>query len=447
MQHNFEALDRPGGVSRVGLLRPLRSRDFRLLWAGMSVSLVGDGIFLIAIAWTAYSLWNTPAALSVVGIAMTVPTIACLLLGGAVSDRFDRRRILLYADLGRCLVVGLLAALALAHALTFVMLVTIVAAYGIGAAFFTPAFESIVPAMVDPSELAQANALDQFVRPIALRLVGPALGGFLVGSLGAGSAFALDAGSFVISAAAVLAMRPATVSEPAPRSTVVAVADGFRFVRRHVWLWGTLLSAAVAYLAFLGPTETLLPFLVKNNFHGSATDLGIVFAAGGVGAIGAAAVVGQRGHPRRDITVIYFCWTLATLAVVGYGLARTLPQLMLACLLFNALEAAGTIIWSTVKQRHIPSNLLGRISSLDWLISISLLPVSFAITGPIASIVGVRATLVGAGLVGSAATLGALFLPGMRSVEGWIKPGAPAATTAQPGVSAVAGEWTSPLRP
>ena len=429
MQHNFEALDRPGGVSRVGLLRPLRSRDFRLLWAGMSVSLVGDGIFLIAIAWTAYSLWNTPAALSVVGIAMTVPTIACLLLGGAISDRFDRRRILLYSDLGRGLAVGLLATLALAHVLTFATLVIIVAVYGIGAAFFTPAFESIVPAMVDPSELAQANALDQFVRPIALRLVGPALGGFLVGSLGVGSAFALDAGSFGISAAAVLAMRATTVSEPAHGSTVVAVADGFRFVRRNVWLWGTLLSAAVAYLAFLGPTETLLPFVVKNTLHGSATELGIVFAAGGVGAIGAAAVMGQRGQPRRDITVIYLCWTLATLAVVGYGLARTLPQLMLACLLFNALEAAGTIMWSTVKQRHIPSNLLGRISSLDWLISISLLPVSFAITGPVASIVGVRATLVGAGLLGSAATLGALFLPGMRSVEGWVAPGAAAATT------------------
>jgi hypothetical protein len=86
MQPSYEGLDRPGGVARVGLLRPLRCRDFRLLWAGMSVSLVGDGIFLVAATWTTYSLWNAPAALSVVGIAMTVPTIACLLLGGAVSD-------------------------------------------------------------------------------------------------------------------------------------------------------------------------------------------------------------------------------------------------------------------------------------------------------------------------------------------------------------------------
>ena len=199
---------------------------------------------------------------------------------------------------------------------------------------------------------------------------------------------------------------------------MAALNDGWRFVRGNVWLWGTLLSAAIAYLAFLGPTEALVPYVVKNLLGGSATDLGLVFAAGGIGAVGAAFVMGQRGQPRRDITWMYLCWTLATVAVVGYGLGRTVPQLMIACLLFNALEAAGTIIWATVKQRHVPGALLGRVSSLDWLISISLLPVSFAITGPIASGVGVRATLVGAGLIGGAATLGALFIPGMRDIEG-----------------------------
>lgn len=430
MQHNFEGLDRPGGTTRIGLLRPLRARDFRLLWAGMTASLVGDGIFLVAIAWTAYSLWNTPVALSIVGIAMTVPTIACLLLGGVISDRFDRRWVLLCSDLGRAFVVGLLALLALTHELDFTMLTVIVAAYGVGAAFFTPAFESMVPTIVAAEDLAQANALDQFVRPIALRLIGPALGGWLIAVVGVGPAFAVDAASFVVSAFTVLGLRRVAVTAPAPASAVVALSDGWRFVRGNVWLWGTLLSAAIAYLAFLGPTETLVPYMVKNMLHGSPSDLGLVFAAGGVGAVGAAVVVGQRGQPRRDITWMYLCWTVATLAVVGYGLASTIPQLMLACLLFNALEAAGTIMWSTIKQRHTPSSLLGRISSLDWLISISLLPLSFAITGPVADVVGVRATLVGAGLIGAAATFGALFIPGMRDVEGVYArlPAAPAST-------------------
>ena len=384
----------------------------------MSVSLVGDGIFLVATAWTAYSLWNSPAALSVVGIAMTVPTIACLLVGGAVSDRYDRRRIMLYADLGRGCAVGILGVLALAHVLTFAALAAIVALYGVGAAFFTPAFESIVPAIVPPDELAQANALDQFVRPIAMRLVGPAVGGVLVGTLGVGTAFLLDAASFAASAATVIALRP-IVREYAPTSdsTRAAVAVGLRFVRCNVWMWGTLLSAALAYLVFLGPTEVLLPFIVKNTLHGSATDLGFVFAAGGIGAVAAAAVMGQRAHPRRDMTFTYVCWTLATLAVVGYGVGGTIPELMLACLLFNALEAAGTIVWSTIKQRNIPAALLGRVSSLDWLISISLLPLSFAITGPVAGVIGVRTTLIASGLLGAAFTMAAYFLPGMRVTE------------------------------
>src|SRR5256714_2737361 len=97
MQHSHDALDRPGGIGRGQLLSPLRHRDFRVLWTGMTVSLVGDGIFLIAIAWESYSLWNAPAALSIVGIGMTIPTIAFLLVGGVVSDRRDRRGVMAWA--------------------------------------------------------------------------------------------------------------------------------------------------------------------------------------------------------------------------------------------------------------------------------------------------------------------------------------------------------------
>jgi Major Facilitator Superfamily len=215
----------------------------------------------------------------------------------------------------------------------------------------------------------------------------------------------------------VLAMRPPAHARPDVEPAFAAIVAGFRFVRRRVWLWGTLLSAALAYLAFMGPTEVLLPYVVKNDLHGSARALGLVFAAGGVGAVGAALAMGQRGHPRRDVTFIYVVWTLATLAVAGYGLATATWQLGLACLLFNALEAAGTIVWATLKQRHVPASMLGRVSSLDWLISIGLLPLSFALTAPVAAAVGARATLVGAAAIGGAITLGALFLPGMRDVE------------------------------
>jgi DHA3 family tetracycline resistance protein-like MFS transporter len=419
MQHSHEALDRPGGFSRVNLLAPLRHRDFRLLWTGMTISLVGDGVFLVAMAWQAYKLWNAPAALSLLGIGMTIPTIAFLLPAGVLSDRLDRRSLMLCADIGRAVVIAALAVLSLTGLLTFWELMVIVALYGVGTAFFTPAFEAIVPDIVPAADLAAANSLDQFVRPIALRLAGPALGGALVAGVGTGAAFALDAASFVASTVAVFLMHPpAHPRSEHAESSVRAVKEGLQFVRRRVWLWGTLLSAAIAYLAFMGPAEVLLPYVVKNELHASAGDLGLVFAAGGVGAIGAALFMGQRGHPRRDVTVMYATWTVATLAVAGYGLATASWQLMVACLAFNVLETAGTIVWATIKQRHVPASMLGRVSSLDWLISIGLLPLSFALTAPIAGLVGVRATLIGAALIGGMITLGALFLPGMRDIEG-----------------------------
>ena len=417
MQHSYEALDRPGGLSRINLLAPLGHRDFRRLWVGMTVSLVGDGAFLVAMAWEVYSLSNAVTALSTVGIAMTVPTIVLLLAGGVVTDRFDRRRVMLAADLIRGLAVGALAVLALTGSLEIWQIVALSAVYGAGTAFFGPAFDAIVPQILAEEELAQANALDQLVRPIAFRLIGPAVGGWLVASIGPGSAFALDAASFLVSAIAVQSIARLPVVRTAAGSVVDEIREGFRFVRARVWLWGTLLAAAIAYLAFMGPAEVLVPFLVKNELHAGAGALGLVFAAGGVGAILSALVVGQRGLPRRDITWMYLAWTMATVAIAGYGVAQAVWQLMLACFVFNALETAGTIVWATAKQRHVPTSMLGRVSSLDWLISIGLVPVSLALTGPIAGAIGPRATLVWAGVVGAAVTFGALFLPGMRAIE------------------------------
>jgi MFS family permease len=417
MQHSHEALDRQGGFGRGNLLSPLRHRDFRILWTGMTISLIGDGIFLIAIAWESYSLWNAPAALSIVGIGMTIPTIAFLLIGGVVSDRRDRRLVMAWADGLRAVAVAVLATLVLIGALRFWELVVLVAVYGVGTAFFMPAFEAILPELLPKSDLPAANALDQFVRPIAMRLIGPVAGGALVAA-SAGVAFAIDAASFAACLVAVLVMpRRAGRNVEVQTSSVAALKEGLRVVRRRVWLWGTLLSAAISYLVFLGPAEVLLPYLVKNELHASAGTLGLVLAAGGVGALGGAAFMGHRGHPRRDVTVMYMTWTVATLAIAGYGIANAAWELMLVCLVFNALEAAGTIVWATIKQHHVPGSMLGRVSSLDWLISIGLLPLSFALTAPVAAVFGARATLVGAAALGAAVTLGGFFLPGMRAIE------------------------------
>jgi MFS family permease len=418
MQHSYEGLDRPGGLARARLFAPLRHRDFRLLFGGMCVSLLGDGVFMVAMAWQVFALSDVPTALSLVGIAMTIPTIAFLLLGGVLSDRMDRRRLMLAADLCRGVAVGAMAVLSLSGLLELWHVVVLVAVYGAGGAFFGPAFDAIAPDVLPAAELAQANALDHVVRPVALRLVGPAAGGLLIDAVGVGAAFALDAASFLVSAVAVLSMARLPAAARRVGSMGGDLRVGMHYVRRHSWLWATFLAAAVAYLLFMGPAEVLLPYMVEHELGASASALGLVFAAGGVGSVAMAVVVGQRGMPRRDITFMVLAWTAATLAVAGYGLATSVWQLMVASLLFNALETAGTIVWATAKQRHVPAALLGRVSSLDWLISIGLLPVSFALTGPVTELVGVRATLIAAAVLGAIVTLATLLVPGVRSVEG-----------------------------
>jgi len=406
---------RPGG--------PLASRDFRLLFAGRSVSLLGDGVFLVALAWQAYTLSNAPTALSLLGIAMTVPLVALLLFGGVVSDRYDRRRVMLLADAVRALLLALLGLLAATGTLRLWHMMLIVAVYGGAQAFFDPASDAILPEILPAAQLGEANALEQVIRPLALRLAGPALGGVLVGVLGLGAAFLIDAATFVASAATLWSLstragrslRP--TGAPIESSTRRQLLEGWAYVRRHVWLWGTFASAGVAYLLFMGPAEVLLPFMVKHELRGSGVQLGLVLGAGGLGSVACALAMLRSGLPAHSMRFIYLVWALATLAVAGYGLASAMWQLMLASLAFNLLETAGTIVWSTMKQRRVPGDLLGRVSSLDWLISIGLLPVSFALTAPLAATLGVRTTLIGAGLAGAAATLGGLLLPGIEAVD------------------------------
>jgi MFS family permease len=412
----------PIGLGLLRLTAPLRLRDFRLLWGGMAISLLGDGIFFVALPWQVYQLSNAATALSVVGIAMSLPHIVFLLVGGVVSDRFDRRRVMMVADAIRGLAVAILGLLSISGSIRLWHVMVIAAAFGAGTAFFGPAFDAIVPELVPSELLTQANSLDQFVRPAAWRMLGPALGGWIIAAFGdrAGGAFMVDAATFGASILCLSWMRRHASALGGRGDAVSAwreIREGFRYVRSQTWLWGTLVAAAFAYLVFLGPIEVLLPHIVKYEMGRSARDLGFILALGGVGAMAAALFMGHRDMPRRNMTFIYLVWTASTLSVAGFGLAHFPWQAMVACFLFNALEGAGTIVWITTKQRLVPNRLLGRVSSLDWFVSIGLLPLSYALTGPVAEAIGARATLVWAGVIGSTVTFAFLFLPGMRDIE------------------------------
>ncbi|HEY7273115.1 MAG TPA: MFS transporter [Actinoplanes sp.] len=403
-----------------GPLAPLRHREFRLLWTGMTTSLIGNGILLVALAWQVYDLSGLPSAMSAVGVALSLPQVVTLLIGGVVSDRFDPRRVMVVSDLVRCAVMATLATLSISGAVRLWEIMALTAVYGAAAGFFGPAFDALVPQLVTEPDLVAANALDQFIRPVGLQILGPMLGGAAIAVAGAGWAFAADAATFAFSAACLLMMRrpSARQSDEPGDSLWMELREGISYVRRHVWLWGTFLSATFTYLLFVGPTEVLLPYVVKTELGGSAAALGLVLTSGGLGAIAAAIAVGWTGIPRRFISFMYGTWAVATLAVAGYGLATATWQLAAACVVVNGMEAAGTIAWATAKQRLVPDRLLGRVSSVDWFVSTALLPLSYAAAAPVASLIGVRQTLMAAGVLGAVVTFGFLFLPGMRRPEG-----------------------------
>lgn len=396
----------------------LRIRDFALLWAGMSVSLIGDGVYFVALAWQVYDLSGSPTALSLVGVAWTLPLALFVLLGGVVTDRVERRRVMIAADLVRALAVAVIGVLSLSGVIELWHLVVMAALFGTGEAFFGPAFTSIVPQIVPRQLLLQANALDQFVRPLGFMLLGPALGGWIVATFGPGEAFVFDAGTFLVSALALafLSPRPLAVREEAT-SLLRDVREGFGFVRARPWLWATLVAAAIFLLAYWGPIDVLVPYRVRNELGGDAGDYGLILAFGGLGSIAAAALVGRRGLPRRHITVMYLSWALGSLALVGLGVGTAVWQLMGFMFVEGAFFTAGIVIWGTLLQTHVPGELLGRVTSLDWFVSTSLVPISFALTGPVSGAIGVQSTLVLAGVIACIVTLAFLQVPGVRDLE------------------------------
>jgi hypothetical protein len=395
------------------MLRPLGVRDFALLWTGMAVSSLGDGIYTVALAWQVYALSNTPTALSVVGVAWMLPQLAAVLLGGVVADRVDRRRVMIFSDVLRATAIGALGILSVAGELHLWHIWILVALYGVGNSVFYPAYTALVPQVLPQDQLVEAAALRQFVRPLATRIIGPALGGALVAALGPGTGFLIDAGSFGASTAALLLMTARPRERAAGRAGCTVGYQfrvGLSVVLGQRWLAMTLLAVTLSMVFFLGPVFVLMPFVVKNHLHGGAGGLGLVFAAGGVGALVCSIVTGQRGAPRRPLVVIYLAWAISSFALVGYASANAVWEAALVSAVSVGSLVTGQILWESLLQRCVPGELLGRVASFDSFVSSGLVPLSFAITGPIAAALGPITTLRWAGVFSGGILLGFLVL-------------------------------------
>jgi DHA3 family tetracycline resistance protein-like MFS transporter len=417
-----DAAERPVALrDRIGILKPLQVRDFRFLWAGMTISMIGDGIYLVAIAWQVLQIENRPGALALVGIAWSLPQVALVLASGALSDRLDRRVLMIAGDLIRFFAIGTLGILSLSGQLTIPRILILVLFYGAGQAVFQPSFQSITPVIVPGDLLVQANSLAQLVRPFAMTLIGPLVGGVLVAWFSAGVAFLVDATTFLFSMLMILLMRTRHQARPEDErsgSFLGEIADGLRYVRRTRWLVIAMVAATVSLLAVWGPWEVLVPVVVRNDLGGQASSLGLVFGAGGVGAVVVAAFFGQRGGlPRKPLTAMYLAWALGMFGTAGFGVVTTVWQAMAVAFVTEGSIAYLVVVWVTLVQRLVPDRLLGRVFALDWMISTMGVPLSFAITGPTAEAIGHDATLIWAGVVGGTVTIAFMLVRGARGPE------------------------------
>jgi DHA3 family tetracycline resistance protein-like MFS transporter len=409
-------------ITRARMLQPLQRRDFVLLSGGSLVSLLGDGFFYIALAWQVYSISNVPTALSIVGVFWTLPSVLFVLLGGALSDRFDRRRLMIGADLIRAAAIGTMAVLSATGAIQLWHVVALIIFVGAGDAFFNPASTAIVPDLVLEDELPAANALGAMYRNLMQRLLGPALAGIIIAAFGPAAALGYDGLSFVVSAVAVLAIRTRPAPRPTAagggvRETIAQVAEGVRYARSKAWIWATLLTGMFALLVFLGPVEVLVPFLLKNRLSLGPDSLGLVFAVGGIGSMAMSVLVGVVGLPRLRVTIMYAAFALGVAVTAGFGVMTALWQAMLITFVVQGAFQLGQVIWTTMLQQLVPRDLLGRIASLDWMVSTALVPVSFALTGPVSAVLGPETTVIGAAVLGALLMGGLLFLPGVRDPE------------------------------
>jgi hypothetical protein len=276
---------------------------------------------------------------------------------------------------------------------------------GAGEAFFIPSYTALLPHLLPEDELLAANGLEGTLRPLAQQTAGPALGGIAVAALSPGVAILAGGLAYLVSAGCLLVMRvrprkvPPANGAPGVASVVSDLREGLGYVRRTSWLWASLLFALVLVLFIIGPLEVLLPFAIRDNLEGGAEDYGLALAAFGVGgAVGAMAISSGR-LPRRYLTVMILMWGLGSLPFAVIGVAGALWVMCAALFVVGATYSAAMVIWGTLLQRRVPEGLRGRVSSLDFFVSLALMPVSMAIAGPAGAAFGLAAVFLVAGIV------------------------------------------------
>jgi MFS family permease len=379
----LEAVAQSSGRARA--LHALRSRDFRLLWAGQTISLVGDGAFLVALGWKSFSLTGSKSTLALVLMAHGTAMLATLLIGGALADRYPRRTLMIISDVARLTVMVVLAAVDATGHLNIGILVGLALCYGLGDGFFYPAFGGIIPLVVDQHHIASANALIGLSRQGAF-VAGPALAGGLYGLAGSSSVFAFNAVSFAVAAALMLAARPRAIDPEPPKGTFREIADGIRFVVGVPWLWISIFLASFILMVAMAPYTALLPAFVEEQYGRGVGAYGALFTLQSLGMAIGSLVFGQVNPRGQRVVIMYLLFALNDVFVVAMALTHSFELGLFFVLCRGLCIGFGLGVWNTLMMQFVPESKLARVSSLDFFGSFALVPVGYALTALVAGL-------------------------------------------------------------
>lgn len=387
------------------VLAPLRFREFRLLIAAVSIFIFAEGMWTVVMALQVIELADDPAALSLVAACLAGGLLAFILVGGIVADRVSQRAIIITVEAVNLAAVGAVAALGMLGSLRLWHMAAVSAVLGVGAAFFFPAYSAYLPRILPPENLLAANGIEGMVRPTLGQAIGPAFAGVLVGATFPALGSTAVAALFAVGLALLVALRPKRseilvddVHREKPHP-LVDLRDGLLFVRRTPWLLSTLLFASMWVLLALGPMEVLIPFIARQRFEHGGQIYGFVLAAYGLGSALGALAVSTRQLPRRYLTVMMLLWSVGSLPLAVVGATWSFPVMATAMFTVGLASGAGMVIWGTLLQRRVPAHMLGRVASLDFFVSLSFMPLSMALAGPLSKVVPVQLIFAAAGTV------------------------------------------------
>ena len=413
----------PGDPDRLRLLRPLAHRDFRALFSAVVLSIFAAGMWAVVMVYAVIGAGGGPLELSLVAASNATGLLLCAIPGGIVADRVSRRLIVRAVSLTDFLAITSVVVVGATGRLGIPQLAIVAFVLGAGAGFFFPAYSAILPRILPPEQLLAANGLEGAIRPGLQQAAGPAVAGLLVAALIPAHAAIVIAIAHGAAFVILLFLRPepeSTGGEHADASTRTVFHDlreAVLFTVRTPWLLWTLLYATLWVLVAVGPEEVLLPFLIRDRIGDDPRLFGFLLAVYGAGGVLGSIFVSSRKLPRRYLTTMNLVWGLSTLPFIVVGFTDQYWMLLASMFVIGFGFSYGNVIWGTLLQRRVPRHMLGRVSSLDFFVSLALMPLSMALAGPLSEVLSLQVIFTAAGVLTLAFGIIAIFAARMPQDE------------------------------